>query len=280
MHWRTDNDLPGSPEDAPVTDSIALSGQNSLAFVQTVQNIVGGPANTALLLGYHVNGALTISWSMFIPDERGANFVLLHGEDISSSAPAAVVSFTPFTNDTVYCDVNGTTLGGTYPHNTWFRVEFSIDLDSGTASFLVNHIQLGSWDFATMPSGTAAPNTLGAVQFIAGSGWDFTYGQYYLDDILFQEGTVGINEVAASRPLAMAPNPTASSTVLSMDMPASDAQVEVHDASGRMVLQTPWPAGSNRYTLPAGALAPGAYVLRVASRASGSLYTGRLVVVP
>ncbi len=300
LHWRTSNNLPGSPEDAPVTDSIAHGGHNSLAFIQTIPNIVGGPTNVALLLGYRVNGSYVLSWSMFIPVDRGASIVLLHGESTSSSAPAAVIAFLPQTIDTVTCNVAGTSIGGYFPRNTWFTVTLAIDLDDRTASFVVNNTLIGTWDFDTMPSGTTAPNTLGAVQFIAGSGWDFSYGEYYIDDILFQEGSVGIAELETPRPLSIYPNPTAGGAELAVEMPLSQAQVEVHDASGRVVLRMPWSAGQTRLSLPAGALAPGAYVVRVASRSSATarasaiavghqgpgaetlmeLSTGRLVVMP
>ncbi|MBS1569950.1 MAG: T9SS type A sorting domain-containing protein, partial [Bacteroidetes bacterium] len=96
------------------------------------------------------------------------------------------------------------------------------------------------------------------------------------------------------------PNPSAGSTVLSVGTLVRNGALTIHDASGRMVLQRAWPAGSSRYTLEAGALAPGAYVVRVASSTSASEasasatvgsagsaardpaggYVGRLVVMP
>ncbi len=112
---------------------------------------------------------------------------------------------------------------------------------------------------------------------------------------------VGISETQQGtvQTLQIAPNPSSGATVLSVASSASatapvNAMLTIHDGSGRVVWQTAWPAGAERYTLPAGALAPGAYVVRVASRASASgsghqgpgaetlmeLYTGRLVVMP
>ncbi|MEO7081926.1 MAG: T9SS type A sorting domain-containing protein, partial [Flavobacteriales bacterium] len=106
---------------------------------------------------------------------------------------------------------------------------------------------------------------------------------------------VGIAENAAAtvRTLQIAPNPSSGATVFSASRPMpigplTNAQLTIHDGSGRVVWQAAWPAGAERYTLPAGALAPGAYVVRV-SRSAGSasrdpagtpVYTGRLVVMP
>lgn len=94
---------------------------------------------------------------------------------------------------------------------------------------------------------------------------------------------VGISEHEASTamPLAMAPNPAHGAVQLSVGAAAAaQAMLTIHDASGRQVLQEPWPAGAHTHTLQAGALAPGTYMVRVASGAAATAYTGRLVVLP
>lgn len=278
LHWRTWSGATGTNEDAPVTDTLAFSPPNSLAFLQTILTFEGGPEDQVLLLGYHLWGSYVLRWMMYVPEGKGANFELLHGEDVPSAAPAAVVSLSPLSDNSMGCYAAGSLFMGYYPHNVWFPVSMSIDLDARTASLTVNDTLIGSWDFDTMPSGTSAPNILGALRFKGASGWDISIGQYYIDDIVFQEGTVGIHEREVTRSLAMAPNPTAGGTVLSMNVPVANALVDIHDASGRVVLQRPWPQGSNRYALPAGSLAPGTYVVRV--QGSTVVYSGKLVVMP
>ena len=98
---------------------------------------------------------------------------------------------------------------------------------------------------------------------------------------------VGIHEQQPGhvQPLQIAPNPSAGATVFSVNEQLTHAELYIHDASGRVVWQATWPAGAEQYELPAGALAPGAYVVWVASRASATaagtaVYTGRLVVMP
>ncbi|HRN38518.1 MAG TPA: T9SS type A sorting domain-containing protein [Flavobacteriales bacterium] len=144
----------------------------------------------------------------------------------------------------------------------------------------------------------------------AQDGGYFIYGSYHCYD----DGTttdasqrlmsklyglnVGINEQQPSpvQALQIAPNPSAGSTVFSTGAALGNAELVVHDASGRVVWQAAWPAGAERYTLPSEALAPGAYVVRVASGLRGPqppqsqgtsatvarapVYTGRLVVLP
>ena len=132
-----------------------------------------------------------------------------------------------------------------------------------------------------MPSGIPAPNVLGSLRFIASSGSDFFIGEYYVDDITYTEGYVGISELHSSipAPLTVAPNPTATSALFSIDTSLQNAQLTLHDASGRVAWQVAWPAGSSHYRLPEGALAPGAYVATVRSGAN-TRYSGRLVVLP
>ena len=92
---------------------------------------------------------------------------------------------------------------------------------------------------------------------------------------------VGINEQNAMAPqtLQIAPNPSAGSTLLSVEAPLQNAQLTLHDASGRVALQMAWPAGSAQCQLPTGTLAPGAYVANVRTGAN-TRYSGRLVVLP
>lgn len=281
-HWRTWSGALGTEEDAPVTNTMAYSPPNSLAFVQQIGGYQGGPEDQVLLLGYHLWGSYTLRWKMYVPTGRGAFMVLMHGEDIPSAEPAAVITFYPTSfpgNNPVRCNAGGTQMtSDCYPQNAWFTVTLAFDLDARTASLTVNDSTLGPWNFDTMPNGSPSQNILGSLRLTSGSGIDVGIGQYYIDDIVFQEGTVGIGELALAKPLAMVPNPTAEKTLLSVNAPFGNAVVEVHDGCGRMVLQRAWPAGSSSYTLPAGTLAPGTYIVRV--RGCTELYSGRLVVMP
>ena len=290
VHWRTWSDLPGSPEDAAVTDSMARSGPNSLYFIQEILNIAGGPVDQLLMLGDRVYGSYVLQWSMYVAEGHGAFIVVYHGSDFPSADPAAVLWFQPYNSDTATCFANGMEFKRRFPKGSWFTVSLGFNLDEGTASFFLDGVLVGSWPFATMPSGTSSDNLLSAVRFTASSGALYITGEYYIDDILFQEGSVGIAEVEAHRSLSIFPNPTSGGAALSVERPMSNAQLEAHDASGRVVLRMPWAAGQTKLSLPAGALAPGAYVVRVASasRASATsatsaetpVYSGRLVVIP
>lgn len=282
VHWRTWSDPPGPNEDAPITDSLSRSGPNSLSLSQSF-SVNSAPRNVVLLLGYHLSGHYVLSWSMYL-HEIGALVTLFHTEDIPSAAPAAVVAFYPggpgapgemdlFADDQ--------TFSASFPLDTWFTVTLGVDLDASVASFSVNNTQVATWAYATMPSGISAPNILGAVNFNAQPLYFDGPELFYIDDVLFQEGTVGIHEQPSElvQPLKIRPNPSAAETVISFNQPVQNGTLTIHDTSGRMMLQAAWPPGSISYTLVAGTLAPGTYVVQVhdANKAMG---TGSLVVLP
>jgi|GEM_PF-843814 hypothetical protein len=285
--WQPWSTQPGSTQDVPVTTAYSHSSPNSLAFIQAIPGYQGGPVDAVLQLGYHTTGAFVLHFSMYVVGDLGAFLELLHGEG-PSAAPAAIIYFTPESLGEVDCQVDGGSLTGFYPHNTWFDVVFSFDLDAQLASLSVNNHFVGSWAFATMPSGTTTPNVLGSLRFIASSGYDGFAGEYYIDDLSYTEGYVGISEKdqLKPKPLTIAPNPTAGKALLSVEQPLQNAQLTLHDASGRVALQMAWPAGSAQCRVQAGAVASGAYVATVASSASATVatntprYSGRLVVLP
>ncbi len=292
-HWTTWGHLPGSSQDAPVTDTYSSSPEHSLAVIQEILGSSGGPSDPVLLLGYHISGTYFLSWRMYVPEQRGAQIVIYHENDIPSTDPSALIEFLPYYDvDSMDCYVDGAVIRRSYPRATWFTASFIFDLDGRTATFRINNTDAAIWAFDTTPSSDPANNVLGLVRFMGTSGLSGFLGEYYIDDILFQEGSVGIAELDGRRPLTIFPNPTVGGAVLSVEMPLSNAQVEVHDASGRVVWQADWPAGAERHTLPAGALAPGAYVVRVSHAGSSATryasgdpavtpaYTGRLVMMP
>ncbi len=151
----------------------------------------------------------------------------------------------------------------------------------------------GCGGFFSTPNPEQIPN-----QFIEGikpahDGGYFIYGAYHgYDDGTTNDPSqrlisklyglnVGIAEQQTSpvQALQIAPNPSAGSTVLSTGAAMANAELVVHDASGRAVQQEPWPAGTYTHTLRAGLLAPGTYMVRVASNAS-TLYSGKLIILP
>ena len=92
---------------------------------------------------------------------------------------------------------------------------------------------------------------------------------------------VGIHEQATDQlaPLQIAPNPSAGETRFSLPAPVQQGELGIHDTSGRLVWQAAWPQGSSSFTLPAGELAPGTYLVRLREGVEITA-SGKLVVLP
>lgn len=93
---------------------------------------------------------------------------------------------------------------------------------------------------------------------------------------------VGISEHSTSRvqQLEIAPNPSNGGAVqLTVGTAPKHALLCIHDPSGRIVRQEPWPAGTYTHTLRAGLLAPGTYILCVQEE-QRALCAGKLIILP
>ncbi|MBP8823637.1 MAG: T9SS type A sorting domain-containing protein [Flavobacteriales bacterium] len=278
--WRTWHHLPGSTEDAPVVATFSHSAPHSLRFLQTTFGALGGPVDQMLLLGDRQWGSYVLRWNMYVAEDRGAFMELLHSTDGASSTPAAVFTFNTFSGaGNLQMWLDGQEPTSTFNHGTWFEVAFGFDLDTRVATFWVNGTVRATWAFDTMPSGTPTINQLSAMRFFAYAGGAGYLGEYYIDDLVYEQGTVGIDEAATGPPLRLYPNPTNGDATLSVDRSLAGAEVFFHDASGRLVRSSQWPIGSTTYHLGAGALAPGTYLLRVQEE-QGALHTGKLIVLP
>jgi hypothetical protein len=223
-NWSTWNALPGTTEDAFITDTLSFSTPHSIRFFQVEGHpFTGGPTDVLLGLGNKIAGQYVLSWKMYVPTGKGAYIELLHGADVPSAAPAMVIAFPTWVdNDNIDLWAAGSKYDGHYPHDVWFTVTMGFDLDARIATLSINNTLIASWAFDTMPSGLASVNQLGAIRFLASSGSFLTLGEYYIDDISYMEGSVGIEEVKTIR-ITMAPNPTSGSALFSVDEPLPNA---------------------------------------------------------
>lgn len=231
--------------------------------------------------------------------------ILRHYNPISGWAPGPIVTnITPFGDDKyiitgTFTEVDGHPRGSIALIDTVGNLLDDLFTGEGCGGF--------QWDATTEYWGWLK-TIAGITQAYDGSY--YIYGAYHgYDDGTTNDTTqrlisrlyglnVGIHEQVNKvlQPLSIVPNPSAGATVLSTGPAMANAELAVHDASGRVVWQAAWPAGEERYTLPAGTLAPGAYVLRLSSGLRGPqppqpqgssataavaiVYTGRLVVLP
>ena len=224
-HWTTWSGLPGSGEDAFVSDAHAYSGSNSVVVVQN--------NDLVKLLGQQTSGMWKISFQVYIPTGKAGYFNTLSG-------------FTPNPFEwgmECYFDVGGggRLLGGsatavtfTYAVDTWQLVEVIVDLDNDMAQFWFDGAMIHEWQWTQGASGGGSALQLDANDFFGATANDEMYfddydvSEYvppvpYFDD--FDSYTAGVQ-------LALQ-NPTSWTTWSGLPGSGEDAYVsDAHSYSG------------------------------------------------
>ncbi len=251
--WTTWSNSPGGIDDVLLSSDHAASGSNSGLWVSSSAS--GGPGDVVVNLGNQTSGTWNITFNMYIPSNYGGYFNVLHLFQGSNSQWAVEVSF--LINGNVSLMLQGTsTVYGTYPHDTWFPVHVNVDLNSVSASLQVDNTVVFNWPFNwNAGDATVGLNQLGGVDFYAYAGGN-DGGKYYIDDVVVQSLTTGIEEASAGT-VHLYPNPVEEVLYIS-NTPGTGTWV-LRDAAGREVKEGPVPGGASSWNLDMAGLPPGVY---------------------
>ena len=120
-----------------------------------------------------------------------------------------------------------------FPHDAWFRVRMNIDISSG--------ISLATWQFEVdgtdvVPAGTAftdgvgtVPTSLGGIDFFSISAGNL----YYVDDVTYIEGVLGLDDNLAAKGFSAYPNPV--NDVLNLRANEEISSVAIYNVLGQQV---------------------------------------------
>ncbi|MEA3477691.1 MAG: hypothetical protein U9R60_05895, partial [Bacteroidota bacterium] len=168
--WETWSNLPGSAEDALITDAQANSGSNSFEVV--------GSTDLILKLGDKTTGLWEVNWMMYVPAGLAGYYNFQHYQ-----APGVEWAFEVYFNadGTALLTADGVDVNFTYTQDSWITVEHIIDLDSDWAETYIEGTLIHEWQWSTVAAGGAGANQLGGVDFFAGAqGSDVP--DYFVDD--------------------------------------------------------------------------------------------------
>ena len=216
-----------------VSSTYAHSGANSLEFIATGAG--GGPTDLLLLLGNQTSGVFGLSWWMYVPAGFGGYFNVQHTEEVTPPEFTAEVIFEDGGN--ISGTANATPITGTYAQDTWFQVILAVDLNNITAALAIDLTPIATWPINTETDGTVSTNQLGSIDFYAYGGGAPTIGTYYIDDVLYSQLDVGIDEIGGAD-LATYPNPAMDHLYVEVPNGGSTPQVMLSDASGRVVAES------------------------------------------
>ncbi|MCB9285861.1 MAG: T9SS type A sorting domain-containing protein [Lewinellaceae bacterium] len=165
--WTTWNGLPGTDEDALVSDTQAFSPPNSILIEG--QN---GPTDLVLGLGQQPEGNWYLSFRMYIPSGKYAYYNIQDGLPFNYTQWNLEVGFNAGNEGQII--ESGTAIGNfSFPHDTWFQVVHHIDLDNDNASLIIDGVNVWNWQYGPGFS-------IGSLDFYTNANGP---NQWYLDDI-------------------------------------------------------------------------------------------------
>lgn len=244
-HWSTWSGSAGA-ESIIVSIDQASSGTKS-GFIggDTVQDAV-------LKLGNKTGGIWTVEWKMFVTFASTGYYNFQENEVIGAGTWGVQVQFnfeaaTPGVG--IFQDDTGVTTGNTfnYPEEEWFTLRHVINLDTDTAVIYLNDTEIYNGPFYSQSA------TLGAVDFYSVDA----NNAYYIDDVVFMEGTMGVNDNSLS---SISVYPTVANDIINVSAKSNISEVAVFNMSGQQVLRVS-PQGTSTQ-VNVSALPAGAYVVK------------------
>ncbi len=256
--WTTWSNSPGGSDDVLISNEQAASGTNSALWVST--SVTGGPGDVVIDLGNQTAGVWEISFNMYIPSNFGGYFNILHLFNGQNSEWAAEISF-PANGDVSVMLQGTSSVYGSYPHDVWFPVHVTVDLDQMNAVLEVNNAVVYNWPFNwTAGDATLGLNQLGGMDIFAYAGGN-DGAKFYIDDMLVQSVVPsGIHETSHGNVQAY-PNPV--NDILNISTSGGQGQWTMRDAAGRSVLEGTVPGTASNWGIPVGSLPAGAYQLEL-----------------
>jgi len=229
--WTTWSGLPGSGEDAFVSDAHAYSGSNSVVVAQN--------NDLVKTFGELTSGEYKISFQVYIPTGKAGYFNTLAG-------------FTPNPFNwgmEAYFDAGGggrlfggsaTAVNFSYATDTWQEVEVIVDLDNDMAQFRFDGNIIHTWQWTLGASGGTSPLQLDANDFFGSTADD----EMYFDDYFVRADTTvitGIGDGGVQVPKEFAlyqnyPNPFNPTTTIKYDVKQStEVKLVIYNMLGQEV---------------------------------------------
>ncbi|MFD0933423.1 T9SS type A sorting domain-containing protein [Psychroflexus salinarum] len=196
--WRTWSDGYLPEESIEVVSNQSFSGSKS-GFIGAGP----GPQDAILDLGNLTTGQYTLQFKMYLPTGRGGYFNIqgeLPNGTITGVFNSGNITFNP---DGIDPGVGVDDQGGyefNYPERQWFDVSIFFDLDASPAP--TYQLTVDGVVANPTPAAFQADAVLGGIDFFAVDA----NNNYYIDDILFDEGTLSSTDFSSLK-ISSYPNP-------------------------------------------------------------------------
>jgi hypothetical protein len=216
--FTTWNYVPGTDEDAMVSDEQANSGTNSMKIFGS---IAGGPMDVYLPIGAET--AYEVSYNIYVPSGNSA-YMNVQEEQIPGILWAFDIIFVA--NGQITFGIDGVNIAyGSYNQDEWTSVSLRMDPVNDRAEIYIGGEYLANFAFDEI---------IGGVNFF-GYGDGITEGLYYIDDVVVVETSDVVNGIdeAAQLDLAFGPNPA--NNYIQLTSNTSNGVVRIMALNGQIV---------------------------------------------
>ncbi|MEO6167834.1 MAG: T9SS type A sorting domain-containing protein [Chitinophagales bacterium] len=218
-------------EDAPVSNSQAFSGINSL-HVTGVST--GGP--TDLILPFpedYTSGVYDFSLKMYIVSGKGGYFNIQQ-----SSTPGLGWKCSVYFDDAGGGNVAGGGTTGTFSYtpDSWTTVFIKANLNEDKGEAYINSSLVHTWQWSIGENGLETVNSMGGIDIFS-FGANNATPDFYVDDVLLTSSfATGITSSVSEPAIFIAPNPSDGQFSVSInDLRAGNYQLELIDMLGRLI---------------------------------------------
>jgi hypothetical protein len=185
-NWTTWSNAPCGNEDALVSTNYAFSGTKSVLIDWVSPRYV----DLVKPLGGQTAGTWYVDFMAYIPTGKYGYYNILADFAGASSQWAFQAYFNAGGTGTI--DAGGASAATfTFPHNTWFAVQFKVDLDADLAQFWVNGVSIYTWQYTLGTFGTPVPKVLDASDIFAPNATPAN-NEMYIDDFRFSDTPVPV----------------------------------------------------------------------------------------
>lgn len=166
--WSTWSGTEGTTEDGIVSAEQAFTAPNSLKLVSTAAT--GGPQDVVLNLSNKTAGRYQLNWKMYIPAGKEGYYNIQNIVPIAAGDWNLDVFFSPAGAGNIQIGQGASLASFTYPYDTWFDVQHTIDLDNDLLTLYINGNFVKKMAYA---------KNLGGIDFYCTNA----NGQYYVDNV-------------------------------------------------------------------------------------------------
>ena len=174
--WSTWSFDDGGAEDGVVNSTQFLSCEQAMEISDV------DPDDVLLLLGDRTDGNYTLSWMMYVPTGHGAYYNLQKFQDMPGATGGFATEVVFNADGTGIYNVGNADIAFNYPHDEWFEVHHSIDVDNDWCIATISGVEVTQHPVSWQAGAQSGTKQIGGVDFF---GFNTVAANYWVDDVRF-----------------------------------------------------------------------------------------------